>query len=67
MIQFSFVSLRDTAVHKSEPMPVPAIYVCNEFTKLKHYSAIHLSSKYRQNTTALGKLHKKVKLDEIIY
>ena len=26
-------------MHTSEPMPVPATYVCNELTLLKHYSA----------------------------
>jgi len=45
---------------------VPAIYVCNEFTKLKHYSAINLLSKCHPNTSALGKSYKIVKLAEII-
>jgi len=48
-------------------MPVPAIYVCNEFTKLKHYSAMNLLSKCHPNASALGKLHKMVKHDEIIH
>ena len=57
-------------MHNPEPMLVPAIYVCNEFTKLKHYSAINLLSKCHPchpNTSALGKLHKMVKHDEIIH
>jgi len=54
-------------VHNLKPKPVPAIYVCNEFTKLKHYSAINLLSKCHPNTSALGKLHKMVKHDEIIH
>jgi len=52
-------------VHNSEPMPVPDIYVSNEFTKLKHYSAINLLSNCQTNSSALGKLHKLVKIDEI--
>ena len=39
----------------------------DEFTKLKHYSAINLLSKCHPNTSALGKLHKMVKLDGIIH
>jgi len=54
-------------VHNLEPMPVPTIYVCNEFTKLKHYSAINLLSKCHLNICALGKSHEMVKLDEIIH
>jgi len=45
-------------------MPVPALYVCNEFTKLEHYSGIDLLSKC--HTSAQGILHEIVKLDEII-
>ena len=48
-------------------MPVPAIYVCNEFTKLKHNSAINILSKCHPNTSALGKSPKMVKHDEIIH
>jgi len=48
-------------------MPVPAIYVCNEFTKLKHYSAINVLSKCHLNTSALGKSHEMVKLNEEIH
>ena len=65
MIQFSFVSMRYITVHNSEPMPVPAIYVCNEFTKLKHYSAINLV-KVSPNCLCT-EIHKMVKLNEIIY
>ena len=50
MINFSFVSIKHTIVHNPEPMPVPAIYVCNEFTKLEHYSAINLFSKCHTQT-----------------
>jgi len=67
MIQFSFVSIRDITVHNSEPMPVPAIYVCDEFAKLKHYSVNNLLSKCHPNTCAQGKLHKIVKIEEIIH
>jgi len=42
MIQFSFVLEQDIMVHKTEPMPLPVIYVCNELTNLKHYSGIDL-------------------------
>jgi len=67
MIQFSFVQIKVITVHNPEQMPVPAIYVCNKFTKLKHYSAINLLSKCHPNTSAQGKLHEMVKLDEIIH
>jgi len=60
MVQFSFVSVNVITVYNPEPMPVPAIYVCNEFTKLKHYSAINVLSNVYPNTSALGKLHKMV-------
>jgi len=65
MIQSGFVSIKDITVHNPEPMLVPAIYVCNEFTKLKHYSAINLLSKCHPQTSALGILHKMVKRDEM--
>jgi len=47
-------------------MPVPALYVCNEFTKLEHYSGMDLLSKCHSNTSAQGILHEIVKLDELI-
>jgi len=54
-------------MHNLEPMPVPAIYVCNEVTKLKLFSAINLLSKCHLNTSAKGKSHEMVKIDEVIY
>jgi len=65
MIHFSFVSIKDIIVHNLEPMPLPAIYGCNKF--VKHYSTMNPLSKSNPNTSALEKLHKMVKLDEIIH
>jgi len=46
-------------------MPVPALYVCIEFTKLKYYSGMYLLSKYHSNISAQEISHEIVKLDEI--
>jgi len=49
MIQFSFVKIKVITVHNLKPMPVPAIYVCNEFTKqalLSNQSVVKVSPKH---------------------